>query len=267
MEEKDYSANRWGFFRAGLSGHAWLWIAGIVSVVFFAGDFSERFIKPKVSPDVWTSRLEWLTAIGSWPTYVWAIIVLFVLLAGSLETSFRLYRAARRRGDDAIAVFENYRIKQLELTWNPEEEPYRWWDESQSVPVLYFRLRVKNISGVTVNGIKVELSELAPRGALACVPCPIRLMNNILPANEPVHHFSLNPGDKNFIDLMLQSRALDCFWILHAVKNYKVEVPKQAYRMTIRISAIDVPEILRKYELVKDGELWNLREISGLTTA
>lgn len=62
---------------------------------------------------------------------------------------------------------------------------------------------------------------------------------------------------------MLQSRGLDVFWILHAVKDYDVRVKKQPYRMIIRISAIDVPEILRTYELVEDGELWNMKEIQA----
>jgi hypothetical protein len=251
------------FYKEVLFKPGWLAVLAAWSIVSNSDTITEKFIKPFVAPETW-KKWESIFITTNWPWYVWLIGASVIVLLGAVETGFRLYRAARQRGDKAILDFEAYRTRQLELSWNPAEEPYRWWDMSQSVPVLYFRLRVKNISGVTVNGIKVELSELTPR-ALACVPCPIRLMNNILPLNEPVHSFSLNPGDKNFIDLMLQSKGMEVFWILHAVKDYKVEVPKQAYRMAIRISAIDVPEILRTYELVEDGELWNLREIPGLT--
>lgn len=129
--------------------------------------------------------------IGTWPWYIWLIGALFILFIGAVESAWRLFKAARGGEQKAITDLQNYKTRQLELTWNPQDEPYRWWDMTQNVPTLYFRLRVKNICGVTVNGIKVELSELTPR-ALACVPCPIRLMNNIIPTNDPVHSFSLN---------------------------------------------------------------------------
>jgi hypothetical protein len=251
------------FYEEVLLKPGWLAVLAAWSVLSNSDTISEKFIKPVVSPETW-KKWESILMTTNWPWYVWLIGALAIVLVGAVETGYRLYRTARERGDKAILDFETYKTRQLELTWNPHEEPYRWWDMGQKVPVLYFRLRVKNISGATVNGIKVELSELIPR-ALPCVPCPIRLMNNILPRDEPVRKFSLNPGDKNFIDLMLQSRGMDTFWILHTVQGISEAVPKEAYRMTIRISAINVPEILRTYELAEDGELWNLREIPEVT--
>jgi len=253
---------RASYYRRVLLNTLWLVVLGVWSLVLLIDDIAGKIVKPRVSDAAW-KKLEWLTVIGAWPLYIWALGVLVILLIGATEVGYRLYREARKRGDKAIADFEYYKTGRLEVTWNPMEKPYRWWDETQNPPALYFRLLVRNVSGSTVNGVKVELSELAPR-KLECVPCPIRLMNNILPGNTAVHSFSLNPGDKNFIDLMLQSRSLDCFWILHAVEGYdEVSVPRLPYTMTIRVSATDLPEIVRRYQLFEDGELWNMKELQN----
>src|SRR4051812_11485036 len=116
MEERDFSSSRSAFAKEVLLGHGRIWIIALVSAVFFADDFSEKFIKPRVCPEVWTKYWEWLTVIGSLPIYVWAIAVLLILLVGVIESSFRLYGGARRRGDQAILALENYKTRQLELT-------------------------------------------------------------------------------------------------------------------------------------------------------
>lgn len=237
-----------------------LWVGSIVWTVLADLDgVLERLLKPNIGIEHWR-WLEKHMVSQSWSFSVWLNGILLLLLIAVVKTSYHLYSQARLRMVEAIADFENYKTRQLKLTWNPQEEPYRWWDMNQKpAPALYFRLCVKNISGVTVNGIKVELSELIPR-ELPCVPCPIRLMNNILPRDAPEREFSLNPGDKRFIDLMLQSRSMDTFWILHTVQGISEVVPIKPYKMVIRISAINVPEIVRHYELLEDGEMWRLQE-------
>jgi hypothetical protein len=257
--------DRSDFYKRTLLAPVWIAVLIAWSILSNSDTAIEKIIKPVFL--FFSTETRWNQwgisgMISNLPLHVWLIGALVIIASGATETGYRFYRDARRRGDKAIVDFENYKTKQLELTWNPEEEPYRWWDMGQKpAPALYFRLRVKNISGATINGIKVELSELIPR-ELICVPCPIRLMNNILPRDVPEREFSLNPGDKCFIDLMLQSRSMDTFWILHTVQGISEAVPKKPYRMVIRISAINVPEIVRRYELIEDGEMWRLQEVT-----
>ena len=90
MEEKDYSSSRIGFAKAVLWGPLRGGIIVLVSAVFFADDFAEHFIKPRVDPGIWKRYWEWLTVIGSWPIGLWAIIVLLILIVGVIESGFRL---------------------------------------------------------------------------------------------------------------------------------------------------------------------------------
>ncbi len=265
MDKPEPPKNRLDFYRRTLLAPVWIAVLVAWSILSNSDTAIEKIVKPVFlffSTEVRWKQWGMSGMISNLPLHVWLIGALIIIASGAAETGYRFYRDARKRGDEAIADFENYKTRQLEVTWNPNEEPYRWWDKKQKpAPALYFRLRVQNISGSTVDGVKVELSELTPR-ELDCVPCPIRLMNNLLPRDETEREFSLNPGDKRFIDLMLQSRSMDSFWILHTVQGISEVVPIRPYKMVIRVSAINVPEIVRRFELVEDGEMWRLQESS-----
>jgi hypothetical protein len=217
MDDKDYSSSRVAFGWAVLWGHARLWIIALFSAVFLADNLAEKFIKPRVSREIWKKNWEWLTAIGSGPIYLWGIVVALILLVGTIESSFRLYRASRRREDLAVSRVREYETPRLELSWIPTESPYRWWDHTQKPPALYFGFGVKNISGVRIDGIKVELQKVEPEPNSSYVPCPLRLRHNILPQNDPIREFSLNCKETQFVQLMIQSESLDVFWMLTAI--------------------------------------------------
>ena len=134
---------------------------------------------------------------------------------------------------------------------------------TQKPPALYFGLCVKNISGVPVHGIKAELQKIEPEPNSSYAPCPLRLRHNILPGNQPIREFSLNPGDRQFPQLMLQAESLDFFWILTAIDTIPDwTIPIHPYRFHVRVSSSTPgPEACGTYELYRDGKLWNMKEI------
>jgi hypothetical protein len=160
-------------------------------------------------------------------------------------------------------------IPELEIRWNPGEQTYHYeYPLPLDDPVLniYFRICIVNISKRTVvTDIKVKLEKLTPH-ELACVPCCLRLMNDIIPVpgKTPKESFSLNPGDKQFVDLMMQKPNFPKFFIWHTVvPQIGVDVPAQAYTMTISVTAANADPVSQSFELVEDGPVWNLRAVNG----
>jgi len=128
---------------------------------------------------------------------------------------------------------------------------------------LYFGFGVKNISGVRIDGIKVELQKVDPEPNSSYAPCPLRLRHNILPQNDPIREFSLNPKETQVVQLMIQSESMNVFWVLTAIDTIPDWlIPIRQYRFYVRVY-FPVPgsEICGVYELYKDGPLWNMREI------
>jgi hypothetical protein len=90
-------------------------------------------------------------------------------------------------------------------------------------------------------------------------------MNNILPQQEPIDSFSLNPGEPQFIDVLVQTPNGSEFWILHTVIPISVVVKAQPYTFTISATAENAAPASQRFELVKDGVLWNMRALDDLT--
>jgi hypothetical protein len=240
-----------------------VWIAWLVVWFFVSNsDTLLGLIKRKLSPELWRSLEPFLVVTG-WPWFVWLIGSLLILLIGAIEKGYQLYASAKRAETVALEKVKEYETPKLALLWIPNESPYRWWDETQKPPALYFGFGVKNISGVTIHGNKVELQKVEPEPSSSYAPCPLRLRHNILPQNEPVLEFSLNAGETRFVQLMLLAENLDFFWILTAIDTIPDwKIPIRPYRFHIRVSSSTPgPEAFGIYELYRDGTLWNMKEI------
>jgi len=238
------------------------------SVISNSDTISEKIIKPNVSTETW-KKMESYLVTTTWHWYVWAIGALLIMLAGAVESGYRLNKAAQDRARKAIADLEEVTKPRLAILWHPGGVTYHFEYVSgqNPVPSIHFRICIENISKTTeVDGIRVVLERLTPH-RLPCVPCSLRLMNNILmpPAPDPrIERFSLNPGDRQFIDLMEQKPGTPAFNIWHTVvPQITTQVPAQAYTMRILVTASNAPSVSRDFELVENGLVWNLRAING----
>jgi hypothetical protein len=257
--------NRRQFYRQVLLKPGWLaWLAAW-SIISNSDTISDKLIKPNVSTETWR-KLESYIMTSGWRWYVWATGALLIVLAGAVETGYRLYKAAQDRGQKAISDFEEATRPRLAILWHPGEVTYHFeYVAGQNpVPSIHFRICIENIStNAVVNDIRVVLERLTPH-ELPCVPCSLRLMNNILmpPVLDPrIERFSLNPGDRQFIDLMEQKAGSPMFNIWHTVvPQITTQVRAQAYTMRILVTASNAPAVSKDFELLNNGAMWNLRE-------
>ena len=235
--------------------------AGVLIGVAKDSDWREEIIKPLVSESTFTSWGWLLTLDFSWTT--WGIVLLVAVLLGATESGYRLYAKERSEKSDALRKVDDYETPKLTLSWSPVDGPYRWWDETRQPPSLYFGLCIKNDSNLPVTGVRVELQDINPAPPSSYVPCPLRLRHNILPANKAVHEFSLNGGDKKFVQLMLQAEDMDSFWILTAVESMQDwVVPIEEYTFSVRVSsATPGADAEGRYQIYRDGRLWNMKEL------
>jgi hypothetical protein len=155
-------------------------------------------------------------------------------------------------------------VPALDIVWKPGENTYRheYFLPPPGAPLnIQFRICVVNRSETNkATNVRIRMEELSPP-ELPCVPCCLRLMNNILPQQEPIESFSLNPGDHQFVDLLVQTPNGKEFWILHTVIPISVVVKAQPYTFKISATAENAPSKSRRFELVKDGTLWNMEAI------
>jgi hypothetical protein len=252
------------FYKQVLLKPVWLAILAAWSIVSNSDNISEKLIKPNVSPETW-KKWEPFLMTTNWPWYVWLIGALLILSAGAIESGYRLYKAAQDEAKKAIERLEEAVKPQLAIFWHPGEVTYHFEYGPTEPRSVHFRICIANISKTTsVKDIRVILKRLTPH-ELPCVPCSLRLMNDILPsADPPIERFSLNPGDRQFIDLMEQKPGSPAFNIWHTVvPQITVQVPAQAYTLTIVVTASNAPTVSQDFELVKNGVLWNLRAIGG----
>lgn len=163
----------------------------------------------------------------------------------------RLARLFKRRTD-------------LEIVWKPRVFPYYYEYPSPKGGDLniQYRIAVVNNTGRSLANVRVTLSRLSPL-VLNCVPCNLRQMHD---NKEPYDRsFSLTPRGHQFIDLMLQHPNGSEFWIFHTVTEVRDwRVPAQAYSMTITAESEDSEPISRDFELVRNGQLWDLTD-RGIT--
>ena len=151
----------------------------------------------------------------------------------------------------------------LGILWQPEEKPYlheyRMPNDPSQTLHSHFRVCVVNLSKKEqARDVEVILEELSPR-RLDCVPCHLRLMNNILPGETPIEKFSLNPEGKQPIDVMMWRPDSSRFQIWHTVLRQQTDVPAQPYTMKITASAANASPVTETFEIFKDGAAWNMR--------
>lgn len=197
-----------------------------------------------------------------WPWYVWALGSVMILAGYILESSYRRFRTER---DKANALQESMHPK-LEILWSPGEQTYVMsYPAGSQNPSVHYRICIVNTSiAHAVNDIVVTLDRLAPY-ALDCVPCRLRLMNNIYPGSAPlIERFNLNPGDRQFVDFMEQKSGSPAFNIWHTVvPQITVQVPAQDYQLTIRVTSSNAPPVSKDFELFNNGALWGMREVNA----
>ena len=222
-----------------------------------------KWILPK---SLWEGR-ENLVVMENWPWYVWAIGSLSILAGYVLESSYRQFRIEKEKAQNALEQLQEVTTPRLQIRWIPGEVTYHYeyGAEPNRGPSVHFRICIANVSQTAiVTDIRVVLERLTPH-RLPCVPCSLRLMNNVLmpPVIDPrVERFSLNPGDHQFIDVMEQRAGSPAFNIWHTVvPQITTLVIKGDYRMTIAVTS-SAPRISQDFELVENGELWDLRAVN-----
>jgi hypothetical protein len=201
---------------------------------------------------------DWLKWLASNP-------VVSVIGAGVLFVSSCALLATRDEWVRKLAEFKREPdIPTLAILWEPTEPEYRYEYTLPPDPTVnvHFRVCILNVSKTSVSNIRVTLDALNPR-ELPCVPCRLRLMNNVLPAQTPIDTFSLNPGERQFIDVMAQAPNGSKFWIWHTVDPISVVVPAQRYALTILATSQNAPAVSRSFELVKDGLFWSMKAVDG----
>jgi hypothetical protein len=163
--------------------------------------------------------------------------------------------SGRRGDDDGVA---------LEIRWEPGQTTYLHEYTLPPYLTLYthFRICIVNQSKTqSATNVEVTLEELIPH-EMDCVPCHLRLMHNKLVGDKPetpIDKFSLSPGARQFVDVMMQSPSSDSFSIWHTVLHQSVYIPKQAYEMRIVVTADKIQPVSQQFEIFRDGNLWNLR--------
>jgi hypothetical protein len=148
----------------------------------------------------------------------------------------------------------------LGILWHPSEKPYlheyRMPNDPSQTLHTHFRILVANLSKKEqVRDVEVILEDLSPR-TLDCIPCHLRLMNNILPGDLPIERFSLNPDRKQPIDVMMWRPGSRSFQIWHTVMRQTTDVPAQPYTMKITASAANAKVVTREFEIAKSGSEW-----------
>lgn len=157
-------------------------------------------------------------------------------------------------------------MPKLEIVWKPGEQTYVMpYPPGSNNPTIHYRICIVNMSTTQeVRNIVVMLDNLIPY-VLNCVPCRLRLMNNILiepNSDERIESFTLNPGAKQFIDLMEQRSGAPAFNFWHTVvPQINTQVPARDYRFTIRVTSSNAPPVSKSFELFANGALFGMREI------
>ena len=121
-----------------------------------------------------------------------------------------------------------------------------------------YRVCIVNLSKIkSAIDVEVERTNLIPP-VMACVPCHLRLKNNILPAQAPIEKFTLTPEGRQFIDVMRWGPTSDKFDIWHTVLQ-PTEIPAQPYYLTISTAATNAPRISKNFDVFRDGNGWGFR--------
>lgn len=152
----------------------------------------------------------------------------------------------------------------LDLIWKPGERTYHYAYRVKDNPTvnIQYRICVVNVSKRTeVKAIKVRLEALDPH-ELTSVPCHFRLMNNLLPHQEPIEEFSLNIGERRFVDVMVQAPGWDKFWMLTTTTLVEETVPAQPYRFTVSVTSSNTPAITKNFAISKDTTYWAMKEVN-----
>jgi hypothetical protein len=156
-------------------------------------------------------------------------------------------------------------IPVLEIIWKPGEHKFvhHYLLPPDPVVNVEFRFCVINMSKrTTLKDIRVRLQDLEPH-ELPCVPCGLRLMND-LPSDEEsfIHRFDLHPGDEQFISFIVHKPKASYFWILHTTPRIPWAIPAQQYTMRI-VASCESTRISQRFEMVKNGPQWDMRAIDG----
>ena len=153
----------------------------------------------------------------------------------------------------------------LDIVWKPGEFPYLYeYPLPPGHRNVQYRVCVVNNANHALSNVRVTLTKLVPL-VLNCVPCPLKLMHDNT-APYPTS-FNLPPRGEKFVDLLLQRPGWgdSNFWLFHTVTEVRDwVVPSQGYCMTIRAESDDTDPVSRDFELVRNGQLWDLKD-RGIT--
>lgn len=155
-------------------------------------------------------------------------------------------------------------MPQLEIVWDgrPDAKTYRM-HYGVNGKTLHFRVAAVNKSTLhKVSNVKVRLTALEP-DLMPCVPCCLRLMNDIHDSPEPyIERFELAPEEQRFVDVLAQDPDpnVPSFFLWHTVHRISVVLPKQFYRFTIAITGDNAKADSKSFELVEEGEYWEMKK-------
>ena len=159
------------------------------------------------------------------------------------------------------------RKSMLEIVWKPGEPVFMMAYPSDGSTATHFRVCVRNVTtDVHLKNVRVRLESINPR-ELECVPCYLRLMNNIIHPERsdsiPVESFDLNPGDHQFVDVLAQDPKHSNFWVWHTIKEFPVTIPVQPYELKLVASASEGMPVEKTLGLVKTGSVWSMKAIDS----
>jgi hypothetical protein len=207
---------------------------------------------------------------GSTTAAIWTCIV---CLLGAIVLIYLSFQKGQDAPEDDSSLFGRGAIPapesqerdpaRLEITWHAGEKPYvheyRMPNDPSQTLHTHFRIVVINLSkGEQAKDVEVILEDISPR-TLDCVPCHLRMMNNILPGDAPIEKFSLNPQGKQPIDVMMWRPDSSRFQIWHTVLRQPTDIPAQTYTIKITASAANASPTSETFEIFRDGAAWNMR--------
>lgn len=203
-EPKPPACGRWRFYGKILFRPASWSVLVAWSVLSNSETISGKLIKPLVSPEFW-AKVERVFTTQNWPIWVWAIGALVILLAGVLDSSYVSYSSAQSR----IADLEGYQKPQLRLSVDPGNPDFVIDDPT--LPARRVRVKVENISGKTIDNVKVRLMRMEPPALLGALPIPL--------LHTHWEGGTLNPEYPLMVDVFYKAAQQDAVILTHGVQQ------------------------------------------------
>ena len=130
-----------------------------------------------------------------------------------VEGGYRLHSSARSREKVATDRLKEYMEPRLELSYDPADADLVI--DERALPARRVRVKVKNISGVTISNVVVELMKVDPPIQRGVLPMPL--------LHKDWRSDVLNPGQTLPVDAFYKDARQNFVVITHGIKNATIE--------------------------------------------